>query len=59
MNLIETVPLDNLLAEKRRLSGCFERATDTFSKMLLTGQLKSIEREIERRHINAAIAERI
>jgi hypothetical protein len=56
---IADMDTEELLAEKDRLRGCMERAPDTMSRMLLTGRLSAIYREIEKRHHAAAAAGRI
>lgn len=50
---------ERLHAERSRLKDCLTRCCDTFSIMLLTGQVGMIEREIEKRHHAAAAAGRI
>ena len=49
---------ERLHAERLRLTDCLTRTRDTFSNMLLTGQVKMIDREIEKRHQAAVAATR-
>lgn len=51
---------EKLHAERSRLTECVHAARyDAFTVCLLTGQIKMIEREIEKRHHAAAAAGRI
>lgn len=45
----EGYSMEKLFAERFRLRDCIQRSNDTFSKMLLTGQIGMIDREIAKR----------
>jgi hypothetical protein len=58
MNRLSTLSDEKLREEEAWIGGCLYRAEDVFAQMLLTGRLKAIHREIQRRTPSHTVAEK-